>query len=145
MKTFLGLLTVILCSCSSKIVATNSFNDVRVIEVYDGDTIKVQLPDLPSVFGDRLSIRVSGIDTPELRTKNTCEKQAALKAKELVEKLITGSKKVSLQNCIRGKYFRLVCDVLADANSLSLALVKAKLAYKYNGGTKKQIDWCKRG
>ena len=90
----------------------------------------------------RLSIRINGIDTPELRTKNQCEKQAALKAKKIVKDLLAESKKVSLQNCIRGKYFRLVCDVIADRKSVSKVLIKAKLAYKYDGGTKRQINWC---
>lgn len=40
----------------------------NVIDVYDGDTFKVQLPGMLDVFGQNLSIRIKGIDAPEIRS-----------------------------------------------------------------------------
>ena len=39
----------------------------QIVEVYDGDTFKVDLPGMHALFGDDLSIRVLGIDTPEMK------------------------------------------------------------------------------
>ena len=39
----------------------------QIVEVYDGDTFKIDLPGMHALFGDNLSIRVLGIDTPEMK------------------------------------------------------------------------------
>ena len=39
----------------------------QVVEVYDGDTFKINLPSEHPLFGDNLAIRIFGIDTPELK------------------------------------------------------------------------------
>ena len=51
---------------------------------YDGDTCKFDIPDVPDVFGKGLSIRIRGIDTPEIRGKCENEKVLAKKAKEFI-------------------------------------------------------------
>jgi endonuclease YncB( thermonuclease family) len=40
----------------------------------------------------------------------------------------------------RGKYFRVVADVIIDGVSLEQELLENKLAYKYTGG--KKSSWC---
>ena len=39
----------------------------QIVEVYDGDTFKIDLPSQHPLFGDDISVRVFGIDTPELK------------------------------------------------------------------------------
>ena len=39
----------------------------QIVEVYDGNTFKIDLPSQHPLFGDDISVRVLGIDTPELR------------------------------------------------------------------------------
>ncbi len=56
---------------------------LTVFEVYGGDTLFIDLPDQHPLFGKRMGVRVIGIDTPEIRTKNSCEKQKAQKAKNV--------------------------------------------------------------
>lgn len=131
---------LIFWACSTPYKA-NSFLNVDVIEVYDDDTFKIHLKGYPRVFGEKLSIRINGIDTPEKRTKNKCEKKAALEAREVLSKLLRESS-VDLMNCQRGKYFRLACSVYANGKSVEAELLGRGLAYKYRGGTKKKIDWC---
>jgi len=46
-----------------------------------------------------------------------------------------------LTNSQRGKYFRMVANVLADGVSLEKELLDNKLAYEYSGGGKS--SWCK--
>lgn len=133
---------LLISSCSTKLQIENSFYNIDVIDVYDGDTIKVHIKDISPIFGNRLSVRIKGIDTPEIRTKDKCEKKAAIKARELVKLFTDSSPRILLLNCIRGKYFRLVCDVKSRNQDIAKILIQKKLAYHYNGGAKKEINWC---
>lgn len=112
----------------------------EVTSIYDGDTFRVNIAGYPDVVGHRVSVRVFGIDTPEMRGKCPAEKEAAQKAKQFtVEKLRSG-KKIELRNLRRDKYFRLLAEVYIDNNSLAEMLIKSGLAIPYDGGTKK--GWC---
>ena len=39
----------------------------QVVDVYDGDNFKIDLPNMHPLFGDDISIRLFGVDTPEMR------------------------------------------------------------------------------
>ena len=58
----------------------------QIVEVYDGDTFKVDLPGMHALFGDDLSIRVLGIDTPEMKGTSDEVKALAMQAREVTEK-----------------------------------------------------------
>lgn len=120
-----------------------NFENVELVRVYDGDTIYVNIPNIHPFFGVNIPIRIWDIDTPEIRTKNTCEKEKAKLAKEYVEKILQNALTINLKNAVRGKYFRIVAQVWADDKNISEELINLKLAYKYDGGTKPKIDWCK--
>lgn len=64
---------------------TQNFYKVRLASVYDGDTFKVYLACRYPLFCKKMSVRVNGIDCPELKTKDPCEKQSAQKAKLFTE------------------------------------------------------------
>jgi endonuclease YncB( thermonuclease family) len=113
----------------------------EVTSIYDGDTFRVNIKDYPSIIGNKMSIRLNGVDTPEMRGKCTKEKKLARKAKQLTVKTLREAKKIELRNMQRGKYFRIIADVYADNKSLAKILIKKKLAVKYHGGTKVK-DWC---
>lgn len=87
-----------------------------------------------------MSIRINGIDTPEMRAKCDKEKVLARKAKKLTVSLLRGAKLIELKNIKRGKYFRLIADVYVDGILIADKLQKNHLAVPYDGGTK--IDWC---
>lgn len=132
-----------LFACEKKIFSEeNSFDNVIYIDNYDGDTVKVTLYAIHKLFGEKLSIRVRGIDTPEMRSKDICEKAKAIKARDFAKAfLVKGS--ITLKDCGRGKYFRLVCDVWVNAGSLGSKLIQNKLAVPYDGDKKPDVDWCK--
>lgn len=44
---------------------------------YDGDTCRVTIPGLHSLLGEKIPIRIRGIDTPEIRGKCEAEKTKA--------------------------------------------------------------------
>jgi micrococcal nuclease len=116
----------------------------KIIKVYDGDTITIaaMLPYEDSILY-RFSVRINGIDCPEIRTKNTDEKICALMAKKLImEKAM--DKIVSLENVQTEKYGRILADVICDGESLGDILLNARLAIKYDGGKKKSPNnWVK--
>ena len=113
----------------------------KVISVYDGDTFRVNIDSLPPIVGKNIAIRVNGVDTPEIRGKCQYEKNLALKARDFVRNKLANAKEIKLTNLQRGKYFRVVANVLVDGVSLERELLDNKLAYEYSGG--KKLSWCK--
>lgn len=122
---------------------SDTFRCVKYIKNYDADTVTFDVPGVHPLIGKKINIRVQGVDTPEVRTKNKCEKDKARNAKKLVANLLKNAKRIDLTNIQRGKYFRVVADVIIDGKSLSYYLLKNGLAYSYDGGKKKKINWCK--
>ncbi len=112
----------------------------EITSIYDGDTFRATVKEWPAVIGERIPIRVNGIDTPELRGKCEEEKKQAKAAKQFTVALLRDAKVIELRNMDRGKYFRILADVYVDGTSLGDELIKAGLAVPYDGGTKK--DWC---
>jgi micrococcal nuclease len=132
----------------SCIHSSTEFQCVKFIKNYDGDTVTFEIPNVHPIIGKNISIRISGIDTPEMKTKNPCEKNKAVAAKKVVENLLKGAKRIHIKNIKRGKYFRIVGDVIADGVDIKSVLLQKKLAYEYSGGNKIKVNWCdtsKRG
>lgn len=118
---------------------TFPINGGYVIKVYDADTITIasKLPyDKSPLY--RLSVRLNGIDTPEIKGKNITdeEKEAAICAREFVYNLVF-NKYVRLENIESEKYGRILADVYIDDIHLNELLLKERYAVKYDGGTKK--------
>ena len=113
----------------------------KVISVYDGDTFRVNIDSLPPIVGKNIPIRVNGVDTPEIRGKCQYEKNLALDARDFVRNKLANAKEIKLTNLQRGKYFRVVANVLVDGVSLEQELLDNELAYEYSGG--KKLSWCK--
>ncbi len=112
----------------------------KVIKVYDGDTITIvtQLYNgdvTPKQELCKFNVRIVGIDTPELKTKNVGEKELGIKAKNALSELIL-NKVVKLENVKYDKYGRILCNVFLDNVNISEWLVSNKHAVVYNGGTK---------
>ncbi|MBT3585485.1 MAG: thermonuclease family protein [Halobacteriovoraceae bacterium] len=120
-----------------------NFRCVKYVRNYDADTVTFNIPGTHPLFGKKINIRVKGVDTPELRTKNKCEKEKARSAKKLVKSLFRKARRIDLTDVSRGKYFRIVADIIIDGKSLKNYLLKNGLAYPYDGGTKRKMDWCK--
>jgi endonuclease YncB( thermonuclease family) len=116
----------------------------RVIKVYDGDTITIasKLPfDNSPLY--RLSVRLNGIDTPEIKGKTEDEKTASKLVKDELSNLIL-NKRVSLKNIQTEKYGRILADVYIGELHINQWLITEKYAVKYDGGTKKSPEsWLK--
>jgi endonuclease YncB( thermonuclease family) len=107
-----------------------------VIKVYDGDTITVasKLP-YPSSPLYRFSVRLNGIDCPEIKGKDENEKKCAQIAKQEMSDLIL-NKIVSLKNVQTEKYGRILADVYIGDLHVNKHLIEKRLAISYDGGTK---------
>jgi micrococcal nuclease len=118
----------------------------QVIKVYDADTITIasKLPYNESPLY-RLSVRLNGIDTPEMKGKGVSdeEKMAAILARDFVSNMVL-HKYVRLENIESEKYGRILADVYFEDIHLNDLLVKERYAVKYDGGTKmKPESWFK--
>lgn len=131
----------------------------RLIDIIDGDTIVCVIPVLGEYF--KFSIRLKGIDTCEMKSKDMSVKEKALRARDyLVQRVLNISQRLERKEIQRhldehvvvvhlrcydfDKYGRLLADVYVnEANetdveylSISEELLREKLAYPYDGGKK---------
>jgi endonuclease YncB( thermonuclease family) len=121
-----------------------TFRCVRYLKNYDGDTITVEIPGVHPLLGERISVRVLGIDTPEKNGKKPCEKERAREAQRLAESLLRNARVIELRKVGRDKYFRVLAEVWIDGRSLGEVLIKNRLAYLYDGGRKPaSMSWCR--
>ena len=123
-------------------------SDGRVIKVYDGDSITVAaaLP-YPQSALYRVSVRLNGIDAPELRTTNDSEKELAVMAKHALAELVMG-KWVRLRETSMDKYGRLLAEVYVGRKHNEIHvnqwMINKRFATGYDGGTKHvPDDWMK--
>lgn len=124
---------------------SKTFRCVQYIKNYDADTVTFNIPNVHPLVGNKISVRVNGLDTPEIKGKLPCEKEAARTAQKLVQNLLKNAKIINLENIDRDKYFRILADVVIDGQSLTEILLKNKLGYAYHGETKQKINWCEFG
>ncbi len=123
---------------SFSLVGNSSY--VKVVEVYDGDTITIVFR-----FGNKFyhkRCRIYGVDTPELRTKDQKEKEAAIKARDYVKQLLLG-KVIWAAFEKEDKYGRLLAVLWFDKNdseSIDKKIIRAGFGYEYKGGTKKEFQ-----
>ena len=111
-----------------------------VTRVYDGDTITVDVAGWLAIVGRAIGIRVRGVDTPELRAKCSQEKLGAIEARDYVRQLMADADVIELERINRGKYFRVVADVIVDGENLADLLIQAELGRPYDGGSRQ--GWC---
>ncbi len=133
---------MLLMSASPICFAQTQIKVKSITSVYDGDTFtgNLECDCEMDIFCKNISIRVSGIDAPEIRGDCEKEKKLAIKARDFAKKFLSQGK-VTLKNIDRDKYFRIVADVYVNDKSLAKELIKRGLALAYDGGAKLQ-NWC---
>jgi endonuclease YncB( thermonuclease family) len=135
----IAVTTLLLLASTSLASSPKVYGDAVVAEVtsiYDGDTFKVNLQGYPPITGERIGIRINGIDTPEMKDNRPKIKALARKAKQYTVERSREGKQIILRNMQRGKYFRIVADVYVDGSNLGQELISAGLAKPYDGGKK---------
>jgi len=107
---------------------------------YDGDTCYITAKTFPEPL-QKMSIRILGIDTPEIRGDCAEEKELAIQGRVLANELFKAASEITLENLDWDKYGgRVLADVYLDGELYSQKLIDAGLARPYDGGTK--TPWC---
>jgi micrococcal nuclease len=120
------------------IVFVPPITDGIVIKVYDGDTITIaqKLPYENSPLF-RFAIRLNGIDSPEIKTKDESEKKYAERSRDALHQLIF-QKTVTLRNISLEKYGRILADVYYNDIHVNKWLLDNKYAISYDGSKKRE-------
>lgn len=148
---------------TNEFTLNNIFTEARVIDIYDGDTCTCIIPLFNNYY--QFKIRLADIDTCEKKSKNAENKLYALNAKkrlchlvsndfcdidinisknDLITKLNDKCYIIKIKCSIFDKYGRLLAWLFPNnsnknesiENSFNYILIREKLAYKYDGGTK---------
>jgi len=110
----------------------------RVVEVTDGDSLTVELPELPPELR-HVGVRLANVDAPEIRGDCQAEKDAARKARAALRDLLaTGP--VDVCPIEWEKYGRILATVWAGQIDVGEELVRLGLARPYDGRTRS--SWC---
>ena len=111
----------------------------EVLSVYDGDTVTLMIDQGMKHFA-RVKVRMIGIDTPEIRTKDLEEKKRGYEAKDYLKSRIEG-KTIIVQTLKKGKFGRwlgVMWDYKEDAEDLGESLndemIRMGHAKAYDGG-----------
>ncbi|MFZ9376489.1 MAG: thermonuclease family protein [Candidatus Fonsibacter ubiquis] len=119
----------------------DKFYPAVVERVKDGDTIELKTD--TNLYDLKFSVRIYGIDPPELKSNFLCEKKMAQKSKEYIESLLPEGTKIYLKNPKHDKFGgRILADIKIKDNLISELLIKKKLAIEYFGEKKTHV-WCK--
>jgi len=115
----------------------------KVVKVYDADTITIAnhltIGGTQSTEIYRFQVRLNGIDSPEIKSKNATTKELAKKARDALSNMIFW-KIVELKNVKLEKYGRLLADVYLGDIHLNQWLIDNNYAVRYDGGTKQIPD-----
>lgn len=111
----------------------------EVLKVVDGDTVDLMI-DLGFNIFTIQRIRLAGIDTAEVHSKNLIEKNKAEEAKAFVTNFLENSVKegyqIYVKTTIDDKYGRMLGRIISNNQCLNDLLISNKLANKYEGKSK---------
>ena len=125
-------------------------NSVTVDEVTsfkDGDTIVVNINDWPPVIGERIPVRIEGIQAPERRSRcdteaeKARERQLAADARIYLVGRLRGAEVVELRNIERGSFYRIIAEVWADGEDVGQEMLEVGHALPYVEGAGGRA-WC---
>lgn len=111
----------------------------KLISAYDGDTLILSI-DLGMGISYNAKCRLEGLDTPELRSKDASERQAAVVSRESLLKFVEG-KDLLVRSLVKpDKYGRLLVKIWTeDGNCVNGAMLPDGGALPYDGG--KKFSW----
>ncbi len=112
----------------------------QVLDILDGDTVTVRLH---VWIGQNIetSVRIAGIDTPEMKGKCKAERAKAIEARDEIANLLADNK-IQLSNVRLEKYAgRVLAEAYAtDGTNIKDHMIRKGLARSYGG--EKRMSWC---
>ncbi|MFJ5538525.1 thermonuclease family protein [Vreelandella titanicae] len=131
-------------------IALADYGSVTVDEITsfrDGDTIVVNINDWPPIIGERIPVRIAGINAPERRSRcdNEAEKarerQLAADARIYLVERLRGAETIELRNIERGSFYRIIAQVWADGENVGQEMLAEGHALPYREGAGGKA-WC---
>ncbi len=127
----------------------NGSLEAEFVSNYDADTLTVNLPSIKhadsdgsmEVFWKNISVRIIGVDAPEMKGDCPNETKKAKAAQKVVQGWLKKAKHIELVNPTRDKYFRLLAEVQIDGQSVGDMLLEQGIAFPYDGGARPN-HWC---
>lgn len=146
MNKIYSLFVAVICACVIDAANAESLimPQFKIIRVIDGDTFVIDIESKHcdiDVLCKNLSVRVRGIDTPELHGKCYDERQKAKEAAQYLASRINRSESIELRQLIRDARFRIDADVFADGVDITGEVIELGLARLYDGKSKR-LGWC---
>lgn len=143
MKKLLIFLVILLipATASAEPRTFGDFHGAQYVSNYDGNSITLNLNWVHQLIGDEINVQVYGVDIPEIKGKCEAEEALADEARIWVMFLLMEAENISLMNMQRGKYFRIVADVVADGINIKDSLIENGLGVAYYG-EKDSKNWC---
>lgn len=131
-------------------IALADYGSVTVDQITsfrDGDTIVVNINDWPPIIGERIPVRISGINAPERRSRcdteaeKEREKELAADARIYLVERLRGADTIELRQIERGSFFRINAEVWADGENVGQDMLAEghSLPYIEGAGGK---GWC---
>jgi micrococcal nuclease len=114
----------------------------RVHRIIDGDSVVLDIDLGFNIWMNNQHIRIWGIDTPEIRTKDLDEKARGLIAKKHVEDLLHINDIVTINTYKKrfSKFGRILAKITnIDGVDIGLSLLENYLAVPYYGQSKDEI------
>jgi endonuclease YncB( thermonuclease family) len=133
-KYFLFL--ILLIFTSSCLYSQTETTAICLEKNYDGDTVTVLMYVGQNIYIEK-SCRLAWINTPEKATKNLLEKQAGIKVRDYLTKIILYKKlKIFVFEDIREKFGRPLVEIEVDGICINNEFVKIGFAKPYFGEKK---------
>ncbi len=111
----------------------------EVKRIVDGDTVDVII-DLGFSIPFSTRVRLYGIETPESRTRDKDEKVRGFLSKDyLKERLDQGGVIIRTYRDKKGKFGRVLGEMVVGGRNINLLMVEENLAVKYEGQSKDDI------
>ena len=112
--------------------------DALITRIVDGDTLEVWV-DVGLRIGKQETVRLYGVNCPEIHSKDPVEKERGEAAKAFVKSIMSAGTQVLIQSFKPDnpdeKFGRWLAKImLADGTDLSQRLIEAKHAVPYFGG-----------
>ena len=139
---FLIVLGLLFVGSANSFAASNKQNaqEVRgpvtatVVRVIDGDTVIVDALTWPG-HSVRVSVRLLGIDAPEIRSRCAAVREAGYRARARLSALVGEAGTVQLKDIRGGKYYgRVLAAIITENRDVSSVLLADGLVQPYSGG-----------
>lgn len=125
-----------------KSIKNNIFQDLELkaycFNVHDTDTISVLFKYNNEII--KYNLRLNGLDSPELHSKNEKERKLCLEGTEFLKNMVL-NKLIKIKTLKTDKFGRMLCLIYNDNNEcINDLLIKKNYCRAYDGGTKQSWD-----